>query len=84
MGFAYNMTPADPVEYDEDGLAAPTVDIAAQRRADIFYDAEAEAEAEPSQRRADFFYDGEAEAEAAAEVLAGLEDAEVFRARAMQ
>ena len=63
VGFAYNMTPADPVEYEEDGLAAPSVDIAAQRRADIFYD-------------------GEAEAEAAAEVLAGLEDAEV-RARAM-
>ena len=45
VGFAYNTTP-EVVEYDEDGLAAPTVVAAAQRRSDSFSEAEAEAEAE--------------------------------------
>ena len=55
VGSAYNMTPENveyKVEYDADGRASPevNVDIAAtapaQRRADFFYDALAEAEAE--------------------------------------
>ena len=55
VGSAYNMTPENveyKVEYDAEGRATPevNVDIAAtapaQRRADFFYDALAEAEAE--------------------------------------
>ena len=78
MGFAYNATP-ESVEYDKDGVVAPAV-AHAQRRADIFPEAEAEAEAEAepavahAHRRADIF----SEAEPEAEVFGGLEDAEVM------